>query len=77
MRLSEFRVLMDEEFGAAYAGVIEKDLVLTEFGDRTAAMCLADGENPREVWLAICKTNEVPKSRWHGKSKPTKKQHAE
>jgi len=68
---------MDEEFGSAYAGVIEKDLALTEFGDRTAAKSLADGEDPREVWLAICRVNEVPKSRWHGKSKSTKKQHAE
>jgi hypothetical protein len=77
MRLSEFRSLMDEEFGAGYAGVIENSMVLLELGDRTATVALAQGEEPRVVWQAICKANEVPKSRWHGKSKPNKKQHAE
>jgi hypothetical protein len=68
---------MDEEFGPAYAGVIEKDLVLTSLSDRTPAAALADGEDPREVWLAICRVNEVPKSRWHGKTRAPKTQHAE
>jgi hypothetical protein len=77
MRLSEFRVLMDEEFGSGYAGVIENSMVLLDLGDRTATAALAAGEEPREVWLAICKANEVPKSRWHGKTKTNKKQHAE
>lgn len=77
MRLSEFRVLMDEEFGSGYAGVIENSMVLLELGDCTATAALAAGEEPREVWLAICKANEVPKSRWHGKAKNNKKQHAE
>jgi hypothetical protein len=77
MRLSEFRVLMDDEFGPGYAGVIENSMVLLELGDRTATAALAAGEDPREVWLAICKANEVPKARWHGKTKNTKKQHAE
>jgi hypothetical protein len=77
MRLSEFRFLMDDEFGAGYAGVIENSMVLLELGDRTASIALAQGEEPRVVWQAICKANEVPKSRWHGKTKPNKKQHAE
>ena len=68
---------MDDEFGKAYAGVIEKDLVLTELGDLTATAALAEGEDPREVWLAICRVNGVPKNRWHGKTKAPKKQHAE
>ena len=34
MRLSQFRTLMDDEFGSAYAAVIEKDLVLHELADR-------------------------------------------
>ena len=76
MRLSEFRGLMHDEFGAGYAGVLENSLVLLEMGDRTAAAALAAGEDPREVWLAICRANEVPKARWHGKTKPAKKQHA-
>ena len=77
MRLSEFRVLMDEEFGAGYAGVIENSMVLLELGDRTATAALNAGEEPRVVWQAICRANEVPKSRWHGRLKANKKQHAE
>ena len=77
MRLSEFRVLMNDEFGPGYAGVIENSMVLLELGDRTAAAALASGEDPREVWLAVCRANEVPKARWYGKNKPAKKQHAE
>ena len=52
---------MTDEFGAAYAAVIETDLVLTEFGDRTAKQCHAAGEDLREVWLAICRASNVPK----------------
>ncbi len=77
MRLSQFRTLMDDEFGSAYAAVIEKDLVLHELADRTPAQALAHGDDPRDVWLAICRVNEVPKDRWHGKNKTTKKQHAD
>jgi hypothetical protein len=64
---------MTDEFGAAYAAVIETDLVLTELGDRTAKQCHAAGDDLREVWLAICRANSVPQSRWHGLNKNTKK----
>lgn len=64
---------MSDEFGSAYAAVIETDLVLTELGDRTAKQCHAAGEDLREVWLAICRANAVPVGRWHGLNKNTKK----
>ena len=64
---------MNDEFGVAYAAVLEVDLVLTELGDRTGAACLAAGVDPKEVWIAICKVNNVPESRWHGLNKNTKK----
>lgn len=64
---------MNDEFGASYASVVEADLVLTELGDRTAAACIAAGEDPKNVWIAICKANNVPESRWHGLNKNTKK----
>ena len=64
---------MTDEFGSAYAAVIETDLVLTDLGDRTAKQCHAAGEDLREVWLAICRANSVPQSRWHGLNKNTKK----
>jgi len=64
---------MNDEFGLAYAAVIESDLVLTELQDRTAKQCQAEGEDLREVWFAICRANNVPEGRWHGQNKITKK----
>jgi hypothetical protein len=66
MRLSEFRQLVDDEFGAPYARVLVSDLVLTELDGRTAEGALKDGAEPREVWLALCRANDVPEGRWHG-----------
>lgn len=70
MRLSKFRELMNDEFGAAYASVIQADLALSEFNDRTATRLIADGEDLREVWFAICRANSVPQERWHGLNRP-------
>jgi hypothetical protein len=66
MRLSEFQQLVDDEFGPAYARVLVSDLVLTELDGRTAEQSLRDGEEPRRVWLALCRAGDVPESRWHG-----------
>lgn len=68
---------MVDEFGAEYAAVLERDLVLGELSDSTAAQALAAGEDPKRVWLAICKASGVPRERWTGLNKPTKKRHAE
>lgn len=70
MRLSKFRQLMNDEFGPAYAAVIQTDLVLSEFNDRTAAQLIAAGEDLRAVWFAICRANNVPQARWNGIDKP-------
>ena len=72
MRLSHFNTLMTDEFGLAYSQVISRDLVLGALGDRTAEQALAAGEDPKEVWLALCEANNVPKERWAGKSQPKK-----
>lgn len=72
MRLSEFRERVEDEFGAGYSRILVADLVLTELNSRTAAQALADGEEPREVWLALCRANDVPESRWYG-SDPRKR----
>jgi hypothetical protein len=77
MRLSQFQVFMNDEFGDEYAQVLMRDLALIDFGDRTPNRAIADGEDVREVWFAICRSQDVPKSRWHGKNKSSKKQHAE
>ena len=64
---------MSDEFGAAYAEVIAKDLALTEHGDKSCEELLAAGEDPKDIWLAICRQSGVPKSRWHGINKSKSK----
>jgi hypothetical protein len=77
LRLSQFHELMADEFGRAHADVIIRDLALLELGDKTAATLLALGEDPRQIWLAICRAQQIPKERWTGLDKKAKKQHAE
>jgi hypothetical protein len=77
MRLSKFHELMNDEFGAEYAAVQINDLVLGELGDVTGKQAIKDGVDPRVVWLAICKVNQIPQERWTGLNKLSKKQHAE
>jgi len=73
VRLSQFNELMNDEFGAEYAAILLRDLALTEMADRTGQHCLDAGDDPKDVWLAICAASGVPKDRWHGKSKKNKK----
>jgi hypothetical protein len=73
MRLSQFNQLMQDEFGLEYSSVIRRDLVLGELGDQTADKAIAVGEDPKAVWLAVCKASGVPKERWHGLNKHSKK----
>jgi len=68
---------MEDEFGQAYAQVLLRDLVLTELGDLTGNQALTAGIEPRAVWLAICKAQNVPESRWLGANKKPKNEHAE
>lgn len=77
MRLSDFQTLMTNEFGAAYAAVLLRDLALIELGDLTGQKALDAGFDPREVWESICKAQNVPKERWHGLNKKPKDRHAE
>jgi Protein of unknown function (DUF3046) len=73
VRLSQFNELMVDEFGQEQTNYLLQDLVLGELADRTGNQALADGEDPREIWLAICRANGVPKGRWHGQLKKNKK----
>ena len=68
---------MEDEFGAEYAAVLLRDLVLTELGDLTGAKALEQGIEPRDIWLAICKAQQVPESRWLGLNKKPKNEHAD
>lgn len=77
MRLSQFHELMADEFGKPQSEVLIRDLAIFELGDKTASVLLAQGEDPRQIWLAICRAQQVPKERWTGLDKKAKKQHAE
>ena len=68
---------MSDEFGPEYAAVLLRDLALTEFADRTGAVAIAAGEDPKAVWLAICKAQAVPEVRWTGLNKKPKNRHAD
>ena len=68
---------MRDEFGESYTQVLLKDLVIPELGDKTPTQALDQGVEPRDVWLAICRAESVPESRWHGLNKIAKKRHAD
>jgi hypothetical protein len=62
VRLTEFWARMKEQFGDAYAESLAKDYVLSNLGERTVNKALADGEDPKVVWRAVCDTFNVPDS---------------
>lgn len=72
MRTSEFRRLMEEEFGPARAGLMVDTLHLPGFDD-TASDALASGADPRDVWREMCDLNGVPESRRLGRDIPPKR----
>lgn len=63
MKLSEFWTNMDYEFGAGYARVLAGDLVLGSLGNMTALEALEAGVAPKDVWLAVCETQDIPEAR--------------
>ena len=60
VRLTEFWARMREQFGDVYAESLAKDYVLSNLGERTVNKALADGEDARVVWRAVCDTFNVP-----------------
>ena len=66
MRLSEFRIAVEEEFGEAYGRVITRDLVLGDVGGLTAEQAIKAGVPPRAIWTALCDASEVPADRRYG-----------
>ncbi|KQM83853.1 DUF3046 domain-containing protein [Agromyces sp. Leaf222] len=71
MKLSEFQIAVEHEFGAGYGAVVVNDLALMGVGGRTAREALADGVGAREVWIALCDAADVPEQRRHGVGRPT------
>lgn len=60
MRQTEFWERMRAQFGAAYADSVAKDHVLSALGSRTVNQALADGEDIKTVWRAVCEAFKVP-----------------
>jgi len=51
---------MRAQFGETYAESVAKDHVMATLGDRTVDQALADGEDPKVVWRAVCEVFRVP-----------------
>jgi hypothetical protein len=64
VRLTEFRELVDGQFGAVRGGSLLVDHVLTALGGRTAAQAIEEGVEPRDVWRALCADFDVPRDQW-------------
>lgn len=56
MKLSDFWERMDETFGAGYARSVAADHTIGALGGRTVDQALAEGENAKHVWMAVCRT---------------------
>jgi hypothetical protein len=54
MRRTDFWARMDRVFGAAYAPSVARDQMLSELDGRSVEQALAEGEDTKRVWLAVC-----------------------
>ena len=64
MRLTEFHVLVEGQFGSVRGGSLLVDHVLTHLDGRTAVQAIEDGVDPRDVWRALCADFDVPRDQW-------------
>jgi len=62
VRLSEFWERMRAQFGDAYAASVAKDHVFAALGGRTVEQALADGQDAKTVWRAVCAEFDVPRN---------------
>ena len=53
---------MNRQFGENYAASVAKDYVLSGVGGRTVEQALADGEDVRVIWQAVCEAFDVPEN---------------
>lgn len=70
MKVSEFCLAVNDEFGEIQGRVLVSGLVIDELGGRTSEEALAAGVPTGDVWVALCRANEVPRERWHGRGRP-------
>jgi hypothetical protein len=64
VRLTQFRELVQERFGAVRGASLLVDHVLTGLGGRTAEQAIEAGVDPRDVWWALCADFDVPRDQW-------------
>ena len=62
VRLTEFWARMRAQFGDAYAQSVAKDYVFEKLGGLTIERALADGQDAKVVWRAVCDTFDVPEN---------------
>jgi Protein of unknown function (DUF3046) len=53
---------MRAQFGETYAESVAKDYVVSGLGGRTVNKALADGEDPKVIWRAVCETFSISES---------------
>jgi hypothetical protein len=53
---------MERRFGASYARSYAADMVIAELGSRTVDQALAQGEDAKTVWRAVCDATHAPAS---------------
>lgn len=64
VRLTEFNVLVEGQFGSVRGASLLVDHVLTSLGGRTPVQAIEDGVDPRDVWRALCADFDVPRDQW-------------
>jgi hypothetical protein len=63
VRQTEFWERMRGQFGEAYAESVAQDYVIGSLGSRTVNQALADGEDAKVVWRAVCDAFHIPEIR--------------
>ena len=51
---------MRAQFGDTYAESVAHDYVLASLGERTVDQALADGEEVKTIWRAVCEAFRIP-----------------
>jgi hypothetical protein len=60
VRLTTFWERMRAHFGETYAESVAQDYLLSGLGSRTINQALADGEDVKDVWRAVCQAFPIP-----------------
>lgn len=58
--MTEFWTRMERRFGATYARSYASDMVIAELGSRTVLQALAQGDDAKQVWRAVCDATSAP-----------------